>query len=137
MTGSPLLSPLEVYRQGLKAPEALTAEERLVYLLLELETYADMEGWDHFFTTPLMRYYDELRSGLQAIGDPDSVGVLDHYAAFLSSHGVAMEPGAIEQFCCDQGTEAHDWREDYGRHAETRWRRVREWLGQRGIELAD
>jgi len=137
MLSGSVLSPLEVYQRGLRDPEALTGEERLVYLLIELETYADMEGWDHFFTTPLMRFYEELKGGLQAAGDLRSAGVLNRYEEFLRSHGVALEPDAIEEFCGAADTDGGDWHEEYSRLNEARWERIREWLRSRGITLAD
>lgn len=131
------LAPLEVYHRGLKDPEALSLEERLVYLVLELETYADMEGWDHFFTTPLLRFYEELKRGLWEAGALPSFEVLERYEAFLRAHGVVMDPDAIEVFCAEFEGEAADWREEFSRLTEARWNEIRGWLKQRGVTLAD
>jgi hypothetical protein len=43
------IDPMDVFNRGLKDPDSLPEEELIVYLLMELETLADMEGWDHFF----------------------------------------------------------------------------------------
>ena len=50
------------------------------------------KGWDHFFTTDKMRYYADLKSGLVAAGDLDSIAVLDDYEKELRTRNVPFEP---------------------------------------------
>ena len=108
-----VVDPMDVYQRGLKDPDSLSEEELIVYLLIELETEMDMEGWDHFFTTDKLRYYPKLKSALQLIGDLASLRVINGYEAFLRSYGVPMRPDAITAFFRDRSAEiAHDrdWR---------------------------
>ncbi len=130
----------DVCDRGLKDAGSLTSEERLVYLLADLETLIDMEGWDHFFMTPCMRYYSDLISGLQAAGDSVSVEVLRDYENHFSRYGVAFEPEAIAAFLCESpdGYESscRDWQEEFEAAKETRWKKIEEYLAPRGYEIA-
>jgi len=129
----------EVYDRGLANCDLLTPEERLVYLLLEVEICADMEGWDHFFTMEQVRYLGELKAGLEAVGDRASLSVIKDYERGLAAHGVPMEAEAVAAFLERQGDDYfdqdRDWREEYTALAETRWRRVKEYLRGQGLQL--
>ncbi|MGV3723259.1 MAG: hypothetical protein ACO1SX_20355 [Actinomycetota bacterium] len=93
-----ILDAYQVYDRGLADPDALTPEERLVYLLLEVEICADMEGWDHFFTMEQVRYLGELKAGLKAVGDRASFAIIEDYEQCFAAHGVAMEAEAVGEF---------------------------------------
>lgn len=133
------LDPAVVYERGLRHPEALTAAERLVFLLMEFETLMNMEGWDDFFTSRWSHYYPEMKQGLGAAGDTDSLEVLQDYERHLQERNVALEPRAIDSFLAAQDDEyfkkCRDWREDYGELSEKRWSKVRDYLGKLGFEL--
>jgi hypothetical protein len=133
------LDPLPVYSRGLADPNSLTPHERMVYLLIDLEALMDMEGWDEFFTSHVVRDQEELKSALKMIGDFDSLEVIEHYERHFSEHDVAFEPQAIDSFLCRCGPDylrnCRDWRKDYSQFTEARWRKVSEFLHQRGIEL--
>jgi hypothetical protein len=130
---------MKVYKRGIANPDNLDSDERLVYLLMELETYMDMEGWDHFFTTDKMRYYAELKGGLKSAGDKQSLEVLEHYEHYLRALGVEMQPNAIDAFLCvrddSELDSCRDWRTDYNRLNDVRWQKVRVYLRGRGVEL--
>lgn len=134
-----VLDPADIYERGLRDPEGLTSAERLVFILMELETLMDMEGWDHFFTSKSARYYPELKQGLVASGDTDSLEVLEDYERHLSERNVPFHPSAIEDFLGAQDEKylnnCRDWREDYSRLSERRWRKLREYLGTLGFAL--
>ena len=134
------LDPLEVYERGLCDVESLTQSERFVYLLMELETYADMEGWDHFYTTDNLRYYPELKAGLVAAGDHDSLEVLEDYEQYLASHDVPLETNAIDDFLCSQSDEdlakCRDWREDFRDLGPARWEKVKAHFRRGGLNMA-
>jgi hypothetical protein len=61
---STLLNIQDVCNRGFRDATSLTPQERLVYLLADLESLKGMEGWDHFFTTNRMRYYTRLISAV-------------------------------------------------------------------------
>jgi hypothetical protein len=134
------LDPMEVYERGLRDAESLTQAELLVYALIELETYADMEGWDHFFTSDKLLFYPALKAGLVAAGDAESLAVLDDYERYLASRGVPLEADAIDEFLCAQAdddlTRCRDWREDYSRLGPERWEKVKAHLRRGGLAMA-
>ena len=134
------LNPMEVYERGLRDPDSLTQSERLVYVLMELETYADMEGWDHFFATDKLRYYPELKAGLVASGDLESLEVLEDYEGYLASQGVPLQADAIDDFICSESAadlaNCRDWREDYSRLGPERWEKVKAHLRRGGLAMA-
>ena len=132
--------PKFVYKRGLQNPDSLTPEERMVYLIMEIETYMDMEGWDHFFTTDnMMCYYDEFKGSLELIGDADSLEVIEDYERHLARQGIPFYPAAIDAFLCDQDdayfANCRDWREDHNGFIETRWRKVADYLRSQNIQL--
>lgn len=127
----------DVFERGLKNPDALTEAELMVFLFLDLQIIMEMEGWDHFFATDRMRFYPQLKSGLQRIGDAESLRVIEDYEALLGTHGVPMESDAIDSYVCGGLAEddTRDWREEYLAHTEQRWELVRRYLVQRGFQL--
>jgi hypothetical protein len=120
---------LEIHERGLKGPEALNAQALFVYALTELQTMAEMQGWDHFFTSDRMRFYPQLEAGLVTCGDRESLKVLEDYEKHLAKHGVAFEPQAISQFIQTQNEEyfrsCSDWRADFMRLADVRWKKIK------------
>src|SRR4051794_14025509 len=103
-----------VMKRGFPDITALAVEERFVYLLVQLETLMNMEGWDDFFTSAYMRYYDELVSGLALAGDLDSLEVLKDYEQHFSILNVSFTAEAIDQFLCHPPAgylqQCRDWR---------------------------
>jgi hypothetical protein len=134
------LDAMAVYARGLRDPDSLTKAERLVYVLMELETYADMEGWDHFFTTNKLRYYPELKEGLAAAGDSESLEVLEDYERHLTAHAVPLDADAIEDFVCSADdvelAKWRDWRGDYSDLCPARWEKVKAYLRRGGLAMA-
>ena len=128
-----------VYDRGLSDAESLSREERLVYLLVDLEICMDMEGWDHFFMSSGMHYYREFVDGLRAAGDTASPEVLQDYERHFRERGVPFEADAIDSFLCDAPDSyfesLRDWREDYSRLSEIRWQKVTEYLDRHGYIL--
>lgn len=128
-----------VYSRGLKDPKRLTPQERLVYLLVDLETCADMEGWDHFFIYSMMEFYPELLDGLKAAGDTASLEILQDYEQHFIERGVAFKPEAINDFLGGASDEyfqlCRDWREDYSRLTEIRWQKVADYLSHYGYTI--
>jgi hypothetical protein len=135
------LDPRDIYERGLADVASLSSDERIVYLLLELETYAAMEGWDHFFTTDKLRFYSELKFGLLAAGDLKSLAVLEDYERHLAEHGVSIEPAAIDAFLCEQDDDyfasGRDWYGDFDALTESRWKRVQEYFTLKGYAWID
>ena len=129
----------DVCDRGFKDAARLTPEERLVYLLADLETLIDMEGWDHFFMTLRMQYYSDLISGLQAAGDSVSAEVLRDYEEHFSLYGVAFEPKAIAGFLSEEpdgyASSCRDWQEEFELAKETRWKKMEQYLAGRGYEI--
>lgn len=134
------LDPTDVYKRGLEDPASLSPEERFVYLLMELETLMNMEGWDHFFTSEhLMLYYGELNRGLELAEDDKSLAILKDYEEHLTGHRIELKANAIADFLSKQNddylTSCRDWRNDFEELTEGRWQKVTAWLNSRGIRL--
>ncbi|MCE9546138.1 MAG: hypothetical protein K8T25_11540 [Planctomycetia bacterium] len=139
MPANRVIDTLRVYEQGVEDPDNLSRDERMVYLLIEFQTYIDMEGWDHFFQTDKMRYYKELKGALKKIKDIDSLSVIENYEQELRSNGIAMDPTEISEFL-DSQEETYlsnrcDWRESYSQRSDERWQKCREYLHKKGFEL--
>lgn len=133
------LDPSQVYQRGLEEFDALSKEERLVFLLMDLETCMCMEGWEHFFTTDKVDHYAEMKAGLKAAGDRSSLEVIEDFEQHLRSNGVPMEADAIESWACAQGDDyfanCRDWREDFEELTEVRWKKIKASLKKHGINL--
>ena len=128
-----------VYRRGLADAKSLTPEERLVFLIVDIQICADMEGWDHFFVYSGMQYYQELIAGLKAAGDVESLEVLQDYEQHFRERGIAFESEAISDFLRDPPPEylssCRDWREDYTRLTDVRWKKVQDYLSSHGYTV--
>jgi hypothetical protein len=136
------LDPQEMYHRALGSndPAAVLDEvEMLVFVVMDLETYMDMEGWDAFFVGNQSHLYPLLRQCLTAAGAARSLAVIDDYVAYHSTRGVPFEPEAIDELACRE-TEAvlrarPDWRSHFSDASGERWLRIGEYLRSRGIEL--
>jgi hypothetical protein len=136
---STLLNIQDVCNRGFRDATSLTPQERLVYLLADLESLKDMEGWDHFFTTNRMRYYRDLVTGLEAAGDTVSLEILHAYETPFSSYGVAFEASAIAKFLSDVPEafwKSRDWESEFELAKEDRWSKVDAYLTRCGYALA-
>ena len=134
------LDASEIFERGLNDPQSLMPEERLVYLVRELEILADMEGWDQFFvSTTSAPYFEEMKAGLSAVGDLDSLAVLNDYEHQLSEQGIVMEPAPLGRFLAtrsdDYFANDRDWCEEFSDFQEQRWEKIRQYLSERGIRL--
>ena len=134
-----VFDPSIIYRRGLSDPKALTPEERFVYLVMDLETLADMEGWDHFFMYSSGGYLNELKAGLSSAGDTASLAVLEDYEGRFLQQGIAMEPEALEDFIMAQDdsyfANDRDWRDEFTAVIEERWKKIQQYLQGKGIHL--
>jgi hypothetical protein len=128
-----------VSKRGFADADSLTPQERLVYLLVDLEAHKDMEGWDDFFTTNRMRYYRDLVAGLEAAGDSASVEILRAYESHFSTYGVAFEATVIAKFLSDVPEDfwssSRDWETEFELAKEDRWNKVEEYLRRYGYEI--
>lgn len=135
------INVIEIVDRGLRDPQSLTPEERLIYFISELEILADMEGWDHFFfSTTSAPHFEELKAGLQAIGDTDSLAILNDYECQLLNQGATMEPEALGRFLAAQSdayfANDRDWREEFSDLQEQRWEKIGQYLNDRGIRFS-
>jgi hypothetical protein len=134
------LSIASLFDRGFKDAASLTPQERLVYLLADLETLKDMEGWDHFFTADYrMRYYRDLLAGLDAAGDSVSVEILRAYESHFVRYGVSFTADAIVTFLSDVPEDfwksSRDWEAEFELAKEERWNKVEEYLRRHGYEI--
>jgi hypothetical protein len=127
------------HQRGLADRDSLAPHERLVYLLVDLELSADMEGWDHFFIHSRQEDYATIFAGLRAAGDEASLAVLQDYERHFHEHGVAFTPSAICVFLDDASDQylrsCRDWHADYTALGEERWQKLTDSLHQHGYQL--
>lgn len=129
----------KLFSRGLDDFGNLRDQERLVFLVMLFETRMIMDGWDDFFTSGWARNYPELKQGLQAVGDFQSVELLEDYEKHIRSKGVDFEPVAIDSFLCEQEGEyfaaCRDWQEEFSHLTDYRWNKITEYMRQKGITL--
>ena len=130
----------EIYERGLSDPTSLSPDERLVYLIQEIECYSVMEGWDGFFRSPVtMPYYSELKNGLQMIEATASLEVLRAYEQDVTALGFAVTNDGIDDMLASDAFDAldppHDYTEDWSNHSDELWERLRDHLAVKGVSL--
>ncbi len=113
----------DILEKGLKG-ESLTDNENMVYVVAYLESIADMEGWDHFFTYS-MNLHQTLCNTLKEIGDFVSYKVIKDYESHFQKYGVMFESQEIDKFLAAASEEyfkrCPDWREEFFQASELRW----------------
>ncbi len=131
--------PMDLYERGMADADSLTPEERYVYIIMEIETLSELEGWDGFFLSPMVRFLPEAKQHMAAAGDRKSLAVLDDYESHLWAADISMEPEAIKAFLDAQDDEyrnaRRDWRAAFDELVDSRWELARAYLLARGIEL--
>ncbi|HUE70228.1 MAG TPA: hypothetical protein VMP01_05000 [Pirellulaceae bacterium] len=140
-----VIDPREIRIRGFRDYPGLSDDEKLVYLVMTLESLMDMEGWDDFFTHADSsyfeqgRYLDRLVQGLRVAEDVESAEIVEDYARHLREGGVSMSPHDIDAFLCRQDkcyfASCPDWRAAFSELTEKRWQLIVACLRRKGIEL--
>jgi hypothetical protein len=128
-----ILDTLEIYERGLSDPTCLTSDERFLYLLIEVETYSMMEGWDGFFRSSVtMPYYAELKSGLQMINAESSLAVLTAYEVEVTRLGFTVTDDGINDMLASDVFAGigvpHNYSDDWFASSEEMWEKVRSYF---------
>jgi hypothetical protein len=134
------LDPFDILHRGQADMAALTADEQLVFSVMELEAQSLMEGWDHFFVySPAFAHYDLMKAGLAAAGDGASLDVLRDYERWLGEHGCPVDAAAIDalvtQLAPEELSGAPDWTAMFERVTGERWQRIAAYLRSHDVEL--
>ena len=134
------LDPFDVLDRGHEDIAALSADETLVFSVMELETLSLMEGWDHFFVySPAFAHYDLMKAGLAAAGDTVSLGVLASYERWLAERGCALDAAAIDALVArmspEELSDAPDWTSMFEQVTRERWELIAAYLRTHDIEL--
>ncbi|WP_220718578.1 hypothetical protein [Agarivorans litoreus] len=128
----------EVLDKGLTNTELLTEEEWLIFVVAYLESIADMEGWDHFFTYN-MNWYPILANSLQLVSDEESLKIIENYKLHFAKLGVDFHPESIDSFLVSANSSYYencpDWRELFSEVSEQRWLKIRAYFSSRGIKI--
>jgi len=83
-----------VYEEGLASGiHALAGWKRQVYLLVEVETYLSMEGFEGILRSPLAECTSEVVDALRAIGATESAQLMLSAIALLSTAGRSLADG--------------------------------------------
>ncbi|MBC7808985.1 MAG: hypothetical protein H7145_22860 [Akkermansiaceae bacterium] len=130
----------EIYNRGLTDPTALSPDERLIYLIQEIECYSAMEGWDGFFRSPVaMPYYNELKDGLRMIQANASLEVLIAYEQEIIGLGFTVTNDGIDDMLASDVFDAldppHNYTDDWSKYSDELWELLREHLAPKEIVL--
>ncbi|MBC8138279.1 MAG: hypothetical protein H8F28_20565 [Fibrella sp.] len=130
----------EIYERGLSDPTSLSSDERLLYLVQEIEVYSMMEGWHGFFRSPVrMPYYNEMKTGLEMINANASLAVLTAYEREVTGLGFAMTSDGIDDMVSSDVfgdlDPPCDYTDDWSRHSDEIWELVRGYLAKKDIIL--
>ncbi|MGD8113131.1 hypothetical protein [Vibrio sp. NTOU-M3] len=128
----------EILDKGLTNTELLTEEEWLIFVVAYLESIADMEGWDHFFTHH-MNWYPILINSLKLASDEASLKIIENYKQHFVILGVNFNPESIDSFLASANSSYHescpDWREQFSEASEQRWLKIGSYLSSHGIKI--
>ena len=128
----------EILDKGISDETKLSEQEWPIFAVAYLESIADMEGWDHFFTHS-MEWYPLVLRALKLSGDFNSLKIIDNYRKHFESFGVDFEATEIDKFLCFASdkyfSECADWREEFSQAAEQRWKLINQYYLNVGVVL--
>jgi len=132
------LSVDEVLDKGLNDQSNLSDLEWPVFVVAYLESVADMQGWDHFFTYN-MEWCPLVVRILKLSGDLQSLRVIEGYRKHFENLGVNFEADEIDQFLAGASDEyfdeCQDWSEEFTQVADTRWELIAQHCLSVGVNL--
>ena len=128
----------KILDKGLRDEASLSEQEWPIFAVAYLESVANMEGWDFFFTYR-MEWYPLVIRTLKLSGDFQSLRILENYRKHYRSLGVDFTPDQIDRFL-QTASDAYfsgcgDWREEFTQVAEIRWALVAQHYRGVGINL--
>jgi len=117
----------KILDKGLIDESALSENEKLIFSVAYLESIADMEGWDHFFTYS-MRLYPHVIKLLKLTNDEASLNILYDYEKHFEKLGVNFSPKEIDGFLTNAPDSYYnscpDWRELFEQASKERWAKI-------------
>jgi hypothetical protein len=132
------LSVVEILDKGLSDQSNLSDHEWPVFAVAYLESVADMQGWDHFFTYN-MKWFPLVVRTLKLSGDLQSLRIIEDYRKHFEKLGVDFEADEIDQFLAKVSDayfdECPDWREEFTQLANTRWGLIAQHCRSVGVNL--
>lgn len=132
------LSVDEILDKGLSYQSNLSEHEWPVFAIAYLESVADMQGWDHFFTYN-MEWCPLVVRILELSGDLQSLRIIEDYRKHFEKSGVAFEAGEIDQFLVKASDayfdECPDWCEEFAQVANTRRELIAQHCRSVGLNL--
>ena len=128
----------KILDKGLRDEASLSEQEWPIFAVAYLESVANMEGWDFFFTYR-MEWYPLVIRTLKLSGDFQSLRILENYRKHYRSLGVDFTPDQIDRFL-QTASDAYfsgcgDWREEFTQVAEIRWALIAQHYRGVGINL--
>jgi len=128
----------EILDKGIENESCLDENEVLIFSVGYLESIADMEGWDHFFTYS-MHLYSSLCKALKLAGDFASLKVIENYKSHFQSLGVPFEAKKIDIFLTNATDQYYsscpDWREEFSILADQRWSLLTDFFRTEGVQI--
>ena len=128
----------KILDKGLEPNCSLNDNEILVFALAYLESVADMEGWDHFFTYNMDLYPNAIKI-LKLAGDFESLKVLNDYKKHFIDLGIQFNPTDIDYFLASASPQyfdfSPDWRELFSDLSEKRWELISAYFKRNNIKI--
>ncbi|WP_421910616.1 hypothetical protein [Marinobacter sp.] len=132
------LSVDQIFDKGMHDEASLSEDEWPIFAVAYLESVADMQGWDHFFTYN-MEWCPLVTRILKLSGDLQSLRVIEDYRKHFEHLGVGFEADEIDQFLAGVShaylDECPDWREEFTQLANTRWELIAQYCRNVGVNL--
>lgn len=133
-----VIDVFEILDRGIDNEKNLSESEWPIFIVSYLESIADMEGWDHFFTYS-MNWYPALSQALEMVGDTKSLKVIESYVQSFKKLGVKFDAESIDEFLLKAPDEyfesCPDWREEFTELAENRWKHFSNYYESDDIQL--
>lgn len=133
-----IIDVFEVLQKGIDNENSLSELEWPIFVVSYLESIAEMEGWDHFFTYS-MKWYPKLSQALEMIDDFSSIKVIESYVEHFKVRLIKFEARSINVFLTNASDEyfelCPDWREEFTALGDTRWRRFTDYYESIDVQL--
>jgi hypothetical protein len=122
------------YNEGLKTGlEAMNGWKRLVYLIVELETYASMEGLEGFYRSDIALHATEVAKALAMIGAEQSANLIRRANTILTSVNSSMS-SALDSLDEEQIKEFDSIAEAFSKSPDSRSKRLEEFVAKISTE---
>jgi hypothetical protein len=138
MDSMQILNLDRILDKGIEDENSLLDIEQPIFSIAYLESIADSQSWDHFFTYSI-HLLDEVERTLKKSGDFQSLSILNHYKKHFNDLGVTFTAQSIDNYLCSATEEyfskCPDWREKFEACSIQRWELLSHYYKSLGVIL--